>query len=71
MLPANTAWLEPLSHTPRIPRLGEHRDIVLTSQLGYSSVDLSRLEAAGAFGTTQSEAATEAKSENMAAGTMD
>jgi crotonobetainyl-CoA:carnitine CoA-transferase CaiB-like acyl-CoA transferase len=70
-LPANPAWFEPLRHAPRIPRLGEHTDEVLTKQLGYTSADLARLAAAGAFGTPQSEAATEAKAMSTVAGTMD
>lgn len=49
-LPANTAWMEYPEHTPRVPRLGEHRDEILVSELGLTSADISRLEDAGAFG---------------------
>jgi formyl-CoA transferase len=53
-LPANTAWLEEPSHTPRVPRLGEHRDSVLNAELGLSASEIARLEKAGAFGAVKS-----------------
>ncbi len=49
-LPANTSWPEQPSHTPRVPRLGEHRDSILGAELGLSSSEIARLEQAGAFG---------------------
>ena len=55
-LPANTSWLEPPTHTPRIPRLGEHRDSVLANELGLTSADITRLDDAGAFGTDRAKA---------------
>jgi formyl-CoA transferase len=50
-LPANMAWPEKPSHTPRVPRLGENRDRVLSDVLGLSAIDIARLEQAGAFGS--------------------
>lgn len=70
-LPANTAWFEKPEHTPRIPRLGEHRDSVLSEQLGFTPSDIARLERSGAFGPTQPQAATEDKAQNGAAATLD
>jgi formyl-CoA transferase len=52
-LPANSSWLEQPSHTPRVPRLGEHRDSVLGSELGMSASEIARLEKAGAFGPVE------------------
>jgi len=52
-LPANTSWLEPPTSTPRIPRLGEHRNSVLADELGLTASDIARLEASGAFGSDQ------------------
>lgn len=49
-LPANTAWPERPAQPPRVPRLGEHRDAVLSDALGLSALDIARLEEAGAFG---------------------
>jgi crotonobetainyl-CoA:carnitine CoA-transferase CaiB-like acyl-CoA transferase len=51
VLPANLAWFEKPDHTPRIPRLGEHRDVVLERELGLSRQDVARLERSGAFGS--------------------
>lgn len=70
-LPANTAWFERPEHTPRIPKLGEHRDVVLTEYLGCTRGELDRLAAAGAFGTPKAEAATEEKSRTSIAATLD
>ena len=53
-LPANTAWMEVTEHNPRVPRLGEHRDEILQSELGLSAADIARLQDAGAFGDRQS-----------------
>ncbi len=50
-LPANTCWPEPPAQTPRVARLGEHRDAVLAGQLGLTAHDIARLEASGAFGS--------------------
>jgi len=49
-LPANTAWPEKPAQPPRVPRLGEHRDAVLSDVLGLSAPDIARLDKAGAFG---------------------
>jgi crotonobetainyl-CoA:carnitine CoA-transferase CaiB-like acyl-CoA transferase len=53
-LPANAAWLDKAAHTPRIPRLGEQRDVVLTRELGLSTADIERLGQSGAFGSNKS-----------------
>lgn len=50
MLPANAAWLDDDGHIPRIPRLGEQRDVVLTRELGLTSDDILKLDRSGAFG---------------------
>jgi formyl-CoA transferase len=50
VLPANPAWLDNADHTPRIPRLGEHRNVVLTKELGLTPSDIMELERLGAFG---------------------
>ncbi len=70
-LPANTAWFEKPEHTPRIPRLGEHRDSVLSEHLGFTPSDIARLERSGAFGPTHPQAAAEDKAQNGAAATLD
>jgi crotonobetainyl-CoA:carnitine CoA-transferase CaiB-like acyl-CoA transferase len=49
-LPANSAWPQDDGHTPRVPRLGEHRDAVLARELGCTAADIARLERSGAFG---------------------
>lgn len=49
-LPGNTSWLEKPAHTPRIPRLGEHRDDILGRELGLPPEEIARLEKTGAFG---------------------
>ena len=49
-LPANTAWFEKPDNTPRIPRLGEHNESVLTGQLGLTVDQVARLKSDGAFG---------------------
>ncbi|CAN7348538.1 CaiB/BaiF CoA transferase family protein [Variovorax sp. LjRoot178] len=67
-LPANTAWFEKPKHTPKIPRLGEHRDAVLKGALGVSPGEIDRLAGLGAFGTPEAEAVTERKSQSTAAG---
>jgi crotonobetainyl-CoA:carnitine CoA-transferase CaiB-like acyl-CoA transferase len=67
-LPANTAWFEKPTHTPKIPRLGQHRDEVLEGVLGVAAAEIDRLAAAGAFGTAVTEAVTEEKSKTTAAG---
>lgn len=61
VLPTNAAWREETPHTPRVPRLGEHRDEVLMKNLGLSAAELARLESSGAFGTTQTSATHEEK----------
>lgn len=50
-LPANTAWPEQPAQPPRVPGLGEHRDAVLSGVLGLSTIDIARLDEAGAFGS--------------------
>ncbi|MDO9433953.1 CaiB/BaiF CoA-transferase family protein [Hydrogenophaga sp.] len=50
VLPTNAAWREDVPHKPRVPRLGEHRNKVLTKDLGMTTEEVARLEAAGAFG---------------------
>jgi formyl-CoA transferase len=55
-LPANTAWFEKPEHTPRIPRLGEHNESVLTGQLGLTVDQVARLKSDGAFGVQNSQA---------------
>ncbi len=67
-LPANTAWFERPQHVPKIPRLGQHRDQILEGVLKLAPADISRLAAAGAFGTPEAEAVTEAKSQSTVAG---
>src|SRR5581483_7870606 len=62
-LPANTPWLEKPAHTPRIPRLGEHRDSVLGGELGLSESDIARLERSGAFGSEAAKAASTTKAD--------
>jgi formyl-CoA transferase len=67
-LPANTAWFEKPGHTPKIPRLGQHRDDVLQGVLGVQPAEIARLAATGAFGTPAAEALTEEKSQKTVAG---
>ena len=50
ILPANAAWLDDDGHTPRVPRLGEHRDAVLTKELGLVAAEIAELDRSGAFG---------------------
>ena len=57
ILPANTSWLERPARTPRVPRLGEHRDTVLADELGLAAGDIERLEKSGAFGAAKAKAA--------------
>jgi crotonobetainyl-CoA:carnitine CoA-transferase CaiB-like acyl-CoA transferase len=54
-LPANAAWLDEASHIPRVPRLGEQRNLVLTRELGLSVADIDRLQHVGAFGSANPE----------------
>jgi CoA:oxalate CoA-transferase len=49
-LPADPARFDKRPGLPKVPRLGEHRDTVLMSELGLKSQDIARLEQAGAFG---------------------
>lgn len=51
-LPANAAWPDQV-HRPRVARLGEHRDAVLSQQLGLATSEIARLERAGAFGASR------------------
>lgn len=67
-LPANTAWFEKPTHTPKIPRLGQHRDDVLKGLLGMTGSEINQLAGVGAFGTAAAEALTEEKSQNSVAG---
>lgn len=60
-LPANTAWLEPPAHAPRVPRLGEHRDAVLRAVLEMTASDIERLEKTGTFGRDKAKTAPERK----------
>lgn len=53
-LPANCAWPEKPAHALRIPQLGEHRDAVLSAQLGLRAEDIRQLADSGAFGSAQS-----------------
>jgi len=55
-LPANTSWLERPSNRPRVPRLGEHRDSVLSGELGLVADEIARLERSGAFGKPEAKA---------------
>jgi len=55
-LPANTSWLERPSNRPRVPRLGEHRDSVLSGELGLGADEIARLEQSGAFGKPEAKA---------------
>lgn len=48
-LPTNAAWPDDSQPVPRIPRLGEHRDHILT-ELGLARADALRMAASGAFG---------------------
>lgn len=54
VLPTNAAWPDDSPQNPRIPRLGEHRDKVLTQNLGLGIGEVARLAAAGAFGAPKS-----------------
>ena len=54
-LPANAAWFEDTGDVPRVPRLGEQRDAVLTRELGLSASDIARLDQSGAFGTDRTK----------------
>jgi crotonobetainyl-CoA:carnitine CoA-transferase CaiB-like acyl-CoA transferase len=54
-LPANAAWFEDTGDIPRVPRLGEQRDAVLTRELGLSASDIARLDQSGAFGTDRTK----------------
>lgn len=59
-LPADPARFDATAGMPSVPRLGQHRDKVLSEQLGLGPKDVSRLEQAGAFGSpkpTQAAAA--------------
>ncbi|HSW17682.1 MAG TPA: CoA transferase [Ramlibacter sp.] len=58
-LPANAAWPEHSQERPRVPRLGEQRDVVLERELGMSQDDIAKLEQAGAFGAGVPGGATE------------
>ena len=64
-LPANTAWFEKPRTTPSVPRLGQHRDSVLSTYLGLGPDDIVRLERSGAFGPPKLkvEGASEEKSD--------
>jgi len=63
-LPANAVWAGDPAHTPRVPRLGEHRDAVLARQLDISPTDIQALDRSGAFG---SASAARAPKESAAA----
>jgi crotonobetainyl-CoA:carnitine CoA-transferase CaiB-like acyl-CoA transferase len=67
ILPANAAWLDDAGHTPRIPRLGEQRDAVLTKNLGLTSAEIVRLEQLGAFGRANAPTAASSEVETPAA----
>lgn len=67
VLPTNAAWRDDTPHTPRVPRLGEHRDEVLMKSLGLSAADVARLQKAGAFGTMQANETHEEKPATSAA----
>jgi len=56
VLPTNAAWRDDTPHTPRVPRLGEHRDQVLMKSLGLSADEVARLHQCGAFGDPQAGA---------------
>lgn len=59
-LPADPSRFRTAQDVPRLPRLGEHRVAVLETELGLSSAEIARMEAAGAFGTAKpSRASTE------------
>lgn len=49
-LPSNPAWMEHGDHKPRVPRLGEQREAVLSRELGLTRAEIARLEQGGAFG---------------------
>jgi crotonobetainyl-CoA:carnitine CoA-transferase CaiB-like acyl-CoA transferase len=49
-LPTNAAWIDEAAHNAQIPRLGEHRDTILTTELGLTATDIAELEQLGAFG---------------------
>lgn len=50
MLPADPTRFESASGSSRVPLLGEHRDVVLKSELNLSAQEIERLMQAGAFG---------------------
>ncbi|HSW17717.1 MAG TPA: CoA transferase [Ramlibacter sp.] len=52
-LPADPARFDKKPGVPKVPRLGEHRDVVLASELQLNPKEIARLEQAGAFGKTQ------------------
>lgn len=66
-LPANAAWLDEAVHMPRVPRLGEQRDVVLTKELGLTAADIARLDKSGAFGLARTTQAISAEAETRAA----
>lgn len=68
-LPANTAWFERPQHTLRIPRLGEHNQVVLNEHLGCTAEEVSHLRACGAFGggSAVGTTAARAKADDAAA----
>ena len=57
--------------TPRVPRLGEHRDDVLRQQLGLSQDDIVRLGQVGAFGTARPSASPSKDEKGDVAATLD
>ena len=66
-LPANTAWFEKPLQRPRIPRLGEHNESVLTKHLGFTVAEVARLKSSGAFGEQKPQAKNTSRS-NAAGG---
>jgi crotonobetainyl-CoA:carnitine CoA-transferase CaiB-like acyl-CoA transferase len=58
-LPIDPTRFVPAPGSDRVPLLGEHREEVLTQELGLDSADLQRLDKAGAFGPFISKPSTQ------------
>jgi crotonobetainyl-CoA:carnitine CoA-transferase CaiB-like acyl-CoA transferase len=50
VVPANMAWPREAPKNPRVPRLAEHRNAILTNRFNLSREQISQLEKKGAFG---------------------
>ena len=61
MLPIDPTRFDPAPGSERVPLLGQHRDEVLSQELGLGPKDITRLAQAGAFGAAASAAKANAE----------